>query len=298
MACEDAYHSQTLSLTETPPLVIREEDETMNQSLVNVRLSPTELASEFFHPTVLTCQGTIFNFINSSCPGASSIIGALRCNLMEAEKLPIYIEKNKNRIKIHAVNALERHFRESQCAMGVGENLTIEDYGITFALASVTPQGAALNPFKRHEGPLHYCLFPNLCEATVMKVECWDNHAAAEVAYIINVYVHLLPVNQRRNRVLKKLTEDNAANSNESRYQERKKAKLSLPDTTNNQKSNMTYGQRKEAEAKLLKEENAALKEAVSKLERQHLPSPPLPPTRGLVWPPAQANDPEMPDDV
>ena len=299
MACEDVYHSQSRSLTETPPLIIRDDDETMHQlkSMENVKLSTDELASEFYHPTVLTCQGTIFNFINSSCPGAASIIGALRCNLTEAQKIPIYVEKNKNKIKIHAVNALERHFRESQCAMGAGENLTLDDYGITFAIASVTPQGAALNPFKRHEGPLHYCLFPNLCEATVMKVECWDDHAAAEVAYIVNVYIHLLPLNQRRNRILQKFADDNVATSNRTEHQERKKAKLSPPDTTT-QRSTLTYGQKKDAEAKLLREENAALKAAVAKLERQHLPSPPLPPTRGLVWPPKQANDPEMPDDV
>ena len=60
----------------------------------------------------------------------------------------------------------------------------------------------------------------------------------------------------------------------------------------------MTYGQRKDAEHKALQEKYASLQETVDKLERERLPNPPLPPTKGVVWPPKNVNEPEMPDDL
>jgi hypothetical protein len=36
----------------------------------------------------------------------------------------------------------------------------------------------------------------------------------------------------------------------------------------------------------------------VSKLEKERLPNPPLPPTKGVVWPPKSVNEPDMPDDL
>ena len=158
MACEnsDSNTSYSHPRSHSPTLVIHEdEDESMKQlmPLENVKLSTDELSSEFYHHTIFTTSGTIFHFINSSCPGAASIIGALRCNLAEARKIPAYVQRNKNKLKIHAVNALENHFRNSQCAIGAGENLTMDDYGITFALASVTQAGAELNPSRGMRGP-------------------------------------------------------------------------------------------------------------------------------------------------
>ena len=116
------------------------------------------------------------------------------------------------------------------------------------------------------------------------------------------MYVHLLPSSQRRGRVAAKLVEDEAKAVVKSEEVERKKAKFtplengypkgpySVPPPT--------FAQRKEAEARLLREENAALKDHVAKLELMKTPSPPLPPTKGVVWPPQSARDPEMPDDL
>lgn len=282
----------------------RMEDETIKplMPLENVKLSMEGLESEYFHKSLLTLGGTIFQFINGGCAGAASMIGAIRCNLTEARKIPAYVQQYKDKIKVHAVNALERHFRDSQCAVGVGETLTIDDYGLSFALASVTPAGAQLNPFKRPEGPLYFCLYPNLCEATAL--EPWNQNSTPVVAHIVNVYVHLLPAAQRRLRVLAKLTEDNAKLAIRNTEEiERKKAKLSPTEPTFSKGpwSNPppTYAQRKEAEARQLREENASLKEIVCRFEKQQkMPTPPLPPTKGVVWPPKNARDPEMPDDL
>ena len=60
----------------------------------------------------------------------------------------------------------------------------------------------------------------------------------------------------------------------------------------------MTYGQRKDAEHKALQEKYASLQETVNKMEKERLPNPPLPPTKGVVWPPQMPNEPDMPDDL
>ena len=297
MACENIKSNGSLSHSD-------EEDEAMRsiQPLERVKLTPDELACDYFHKTVITNKGVIFQFLNSSCTGAAAILGAIRCNLMDARKIPAYVQQYKDKLKVHAINALERHFRDSQCAVGVGETLTVDDYGLTFALASVSPTGASLSPFKRSEGPLYFCLFPNLCEPTILETANWNHEAPKEEAYIINVYVHLLPTSQRRGKVAAKLAEDEAKAAVKSEEVERKKAKFtplengypkgpySVPPPT--------FAQRKEAEARLLREENAVLKDHVAKLELMKTPSPPLPPTKGVVWPPQSARDPEMPDDL
>ena len=279
-----------------------EEDEAMKvlMPLENVKLSPDVLACEYFHKTVITGRGTIFQFINSSCSGAAAMIGAIRCNLTEAQKIPAYVQQYKDKIKVHAVQALERHFRDTQCAVGVGETLTVDDYGLSFALASVTPAGADLNPLKRREGPLYFCLFPNLCEATVLEGASWNHEVQPDTAYIINVYIHLLPASQRRLRVAIKLQEDEVKAAIKTEDVERKKPKLSPPENGYPKGPYSlpppTYAQRKEAEARQLREELASLKTENARLQMQNKPSPPLPPTKGVVWPPQSVNDPEMPD--
>ena len=302
--------SYSHSRSDTPTLIINEDqDETMKQleqvTILDVPEMSQEVICEYVHESLLTKDGTIFNFINSSCPGASSSIGGLRCNLKDATKIPAYIDRNRNKIKLHAIKALDRHIRESRCAIGAMEDLTVDDYGLTFALASVTHEGANLNPYKRHEGPLWYCMYPNLCESTVLKVECWDEGSSADRAFIINTYIHLLPAIQRRNKIIEKAQYVISLGLQPKKDEvERKKPKLSpstsydRPSTSYDKTSTMTYGQRKDAEHKALQEKYASLQETVSKLERERLPNPPLPPTKGVVWPPKNVNEPDMPDDL
>ena len=299
-------YSRSHSRSDSPTMVINEDpDETMKQllPLEQVRLLDVpemshEVICEYVDKSLLTKTGTIFNFINSSCPGASSVIGGLRCNLKDPRKIPLYIERNRNKIKLHAIKALERHLRESRCAIGAMEDLTVDDYGLTFALASITHEGVELNPYKRHEGPLWFCMYPNLCQATCLQIECWDDGAESDSAYIINTYIHLLPAIQRRNKIIEKAQYVISLGLQPKKDEvERKKPKLS-PTPSTSKASTLTYGQRKDAEHKALQEKYASLQETVNKMERERLPNPPLPPTRGVVWPPQMPNEPDMPDDL
>ena len=303
----ESNNSNSHSRSDSPVLIIQDEqDETMKQlsHLGQVTLDVPDMAHEvicdYVHSSLVTSTGTIFNFVNSSCPGAASVIGALRINLSDPRKIPAYVQQNKDKIKLHAINALERHLRESRCSVGAAEDLTVDDYGLTFSLASVTAAGAELNPFKRHEGPLYFCLFPNLCEATCLKVECWDTSAQADMAFIVNTYIHLLLAIQRRNRVIARLREEVQSQPGAMPIDavHRKKPKLAAS-ASHAKSSPMTYGQKRDAEHKALLERYTSLELHMAKLEKQRLlTNPPLPPTKGVVWPPKSANEPEMPDDL
>jgi hypothetical protein len=60
-------------------------------------------------------------------------------------------------------------------------------------MASLSPQGIILNPSKRSKGPLFFCIFPGLTEPVFLKN---DNEEEVKYAYVVNAYIHLLPMGQ------------------------------------------------------------------------------------------------------
>lgn len=149
------------------------------------------LDESFFHK-----RGVILQFVNNNCPGATSLIGGLRLGLTDIRKIPAYLEKNTNRLKHYAIKSLDRHIKTNQCCVGAGEKLSIDDYGISFSLATVSPRATMLNHSKRQEGQLFYCLFPGLVEPIFLG---HNPDGTEDYAHVINVFIHLMPNSQRRN---------------------------------------------------------------------------------------------------
>ncbi len=177
------------------------------QQLLQLRLEQGELGCPDLHNSFFTKKGVIMSIINSNCTGSTSVIGGLRLGVAEIEKMPAYIDRNRDRIKHVAVEMLDRHIKLNQCATGMGESLALEDYGISFSLATLAPRSQGYNPTKRVEAPLYYCLFPGLIEPAYL-----GSHpdGTADYAHIINVFIHLLPATQRRIALLKKLDREAA----------------------------------------------------------------------------------------
>ena len=163
-----------------------------------------DVVCPMIHPSFVNGKGIILQFINNNCQDAASVIGGVRLNFAEIHKLPAYLTRHHARVKQHAISNLTRHLIENQCPVGALESLTPDDYSMSFMVASVSPVGLGLNPSKRSEGPMFYCLFSGLVEKKYLDFYS----GSVDSAHIINVYIHLHEASRRRSVAIAKARED------------------------------------------------------------------------------------------
>ena len=171
---------------------------------------PRQVVGEYFSESFVRNKGVILSFINANCVGGVNTVGGVRLPIEDIRKIPGYLSKHKGMVRAHGVRSLERHFRDNLCQAGAGESLSPEDYGISFSVASLSPRGTQLNPGKRNEGPLFYCLMSGMVEPVLV------NHfsdGTADYAHMVNVYLYLLPQAQRRPNVIRRLEEEKTPSS-------------------------------------------------------------------------------------
>lgn len=242
-----------------------------------------ELACRFVDPSFLKNKGVIVQFFNNNCPGSTSSIGGLRLAQDDIRKIPAYLEKYQSKIRLHAVKCLERHLKDNNCCIGAGEILAAEDYGTSFSLATLSPRAASLNPGKRNEGPLFYCLLEGMWDPIFVN---YYADGSADTAHVINCYVYLLPAAQRRQAVLRKLQEEKAANNSPQQQM-----------TTAAHPTYLGYGKRSRANGPSGAPFRPRLpgfdgnNEVLTRMERMEqqlkvalIPSPPLPETPAPSW--------------
>ena len=286
-------------------LTLEEDQQTSDEPMASTNflkpLKEQEVLCDHVHESMLKKTGIIVQFSNSNAAGATSMIGGVRLGLTDIRKAPSYVARNKQLLKQHAMRMLQRHFNDTQCAAGAGEPLTADDFGLTFSLASVSRSAAALNPSRRDEGPLFYCLFSGLTEATSLEEVNWNDGRVSEVTYFINGYIHLLPQNQRRYRVIHKIKMD-ASTKDEDELKAKKAKMADLADgarhypndgpSRNYSLSTRTYNDRR------LQEEIDNLRKELAALRAQPALNPVLPKSKGK-WPPKDPNQgPDLPDDL
>ena len=263
-------------------------------------LTEEEKRSDYVDNSFFTKKGILVQFVNSSCPGSTSMIGGIRLNLEDVRKAPAYLTKYKQQIKSHGIKFLTTHFQSMQCCIGATETLAPEDYGMSFSVASMSMQGTLLNPNKRHEGPLFYCLFPALIQPVLLCSEHWEYGIAHDEAYVLNAYINLLPKNQRRSHVILQAREEHAlaeASKAAPGYAATlaKKSKFSPQASTPNKVHPMAVKAANEKSAML--DEIHHLRKEMDKMKRAPLQSPHLPKTKPLVWP-AKDTCPELPAEL
>ena len=286
-------------------LTLEEDQQTSDEPMASTNflkpLKEQEVLYDHVHESMLKKTGIIVQFSNSNAAGATSMIGGVRLGLTDIRKAPSYVARNKQLLKQHAMRMLQRHFNDTQCAAGAGEPLTADDFGLTFSLASVSRSAAALNPSRRDEGPLFYCLFSGLTEATSLEEVNWNDGRVSEVTYLINGYIHLLPQSQRRYRVIHKIKMD-ASTKDEDELKAKKAKMADLADgarhypndgpSRNYSLSTRTYNDRR------LQEEIDNLRKELAALRAQPALNPVLPKSKGK-WPPKDPNQgPDLPDDL
>ena len=256
-------------------------------------LKEQDVLCDYIHESMVKKSGIIVQFSNSNAAGATSMIGGVRLGLTDIRKAPSYLQRNKALLKQHAMRMLLRHFQDTQCAAGAGEPLTADDFGLTFSLASVSRPGAALNPSKRNEGPLFYCLFSGLTEAAPLEEHSWNDGRIAELNYFINGYIHLLPQSQRRYRVIHKIKMD-ATNGKEEEELRAKRAKLS----DNSEASRHHPSTSRNYQDHRLQLEIDNLKKELAAIRSQPALNPKLPKSKDTKWPKDPNQGPDLPDDL
>jgi len=164
-------------------------------------------ASNLVDSSIYKNDGAILHFINHNCSGATTHIGAIRLKIVDPRMIPVHLMKHRGAIKAYAISLLQKHLLENQCVAGVGEKLSHEDYGMTFAVASLSAQGRSVIQPDRNEGPIYMALCPHLLQ----EIELYDNEDGSKnAAIIINIHIHLLEAVRRRGAVLKRLNEEAA----------------------------------------------------------------------------------------
>lgn len=171
----------------------------------NSQNTEKDLVCEMICRTHFRSQGVLVQFINSNCPDSASVIGGMQLPVTDIFRLPAYVCRHRQLIKLHAIEALKSHFRETLCGAGVGEALGPDDYSISFMMASVSEVGRNLHPFKRNEGPMFFCIYPAFLEEVYMYLA---SDGTQVTGHVMNAYIHLLPASQRRPMMVKRLKEE------------------------------------------------------------------------------------------
>ena len=160
-----------------------------------VHLEEAEFQCDHVDPSIYKRRGVIVQVCNTNASAHATIIGGFRLALDDIRKVPAYLQRYRNNIKKLAVRILNRHLHESQCSAGLHETLTLEDYGMTFMVSTLSKDAQDFNPQGRKEGPLFYCLLPEMLEQTAFVRNADGTY---QMGHIINCYVHLLPAHHRR----------------------------------------------------------------------------------------------------
>ena len=260
-----------------------------------------DLTSDLVDVSFLDKTGIIIQFINASCPGTFPIIGGLRIGLQDIRRAPQYLNKHRRVIKQHASNQLMKHFRDMEFGIGAGETLDIDDFGMSFTIASVDGNGANLNPNKRPEGPLFYCHLPALLRPVTTIHTEWGEQGKTpgEEVHIINAYISLYPSHLRRKVMSKRIRDEKLmAIANESvvanGVTKRANSQGYSRPQPYLQKQN---GDKDSSSTSALKAEIKKLQQTIHQMKANLLLAPPLPKTKPLVWP-RKSHGPELPDDM
>jgi hypothetical protein len=270
--------------------------------VANLALSEEDIKSDLVDDSFHKKKGMFIQFLNQGCPGTPMVIGGIRINCSDIRRAPAYLSRNRRLIKQHATRCLIKHFQDMQSGAGANEALTIDDFGMTFSVASVSQIGATLNPSRRQEGPMFFCHFPALVEATTLVHADWNNWLLGESMHVINAYISLLPTHQRRHVLISKAKEEAAAaqSAAASLVQASPAKKPKAGPVASNQGStppNQRYTQPpRVSQEDQMREELANLRRMVQRLQSQALPNPPLPATKPPVWP-SKDQGPDLPDD-
>ena len=124
----------------------------VQEAMAVLRLQESEVLCKFVNESSLTGRGTYLQFVSLNSNGSATMIGGIRVELRDIRKVPQYLSQNKPLIWQHCAEMLHQHLLGTQCPAAVNEMVTYEDFSISYGLATVSEEGARVNPMGRNEG--------------------------------------------------------------------------------------------------------------------------------------------------
>jgi len=256
-----------------------------NQAAVPIEEIQCEAIDNSFHKN----KGVILAFLNTACNDAIATVGGFRLHLTDIRKVPQYITKYRGLIKQKAIKCFQQHLLDNQSPIGAGENLSVDDFGLTYAIATLSPEAAQLCRPARQEGPLFFCLHPGLIQPAHVG---FNEDGSRDYAHIINVYINILSTERRRPNILRRLSEaranpdSTAATAPKRSKQEQSGDRRQFYSQQQRQKDN--------ALAEIVQENRSAMATIVQEVKGLKQEYPPIPAQPPMPWPPAR-NEIEMP---
>jgi len=181
-------------------------------------LKPEEIGCEIAEVDSSThdAKGVILLFLNNNCSDSSNVIGGFRLYITDMRQVPAYIVKYRHIIKKKAAECLTKHLLDNQHPAGVGETITVDDFGINFSVASLSEEARSLSSTARKEGPLMYCHYPGYLKPLFLG---YNEDHTPDYANTINVYIHLFHGDKRRSAIIKRNRETQATGGSAPKMQ-------------------------------------------------------------------------------
>jgi len=154
---------------------------------------------------VVEKDGFLIQFVAPAINGMSEHIGAVRTNIKTAARIPAYLYENRNFIKARGVEMMRQHQIETQYGNGADEELTINDFSMTYSVRSLTAlgkeNGATVN--NKRDGPVYFLYVPQYVEEWVLPGPP-RRDGSANRGFVVNVYLNVLSKMQRYNSTVER----------------------------------------------------------------------------------------------
>ena len=137
-------------------------------------------------------------------------VGAFRIDLEDPMYLCRYIDDNIKLLKMKALVMVQEHFMMCRVNLGLKDPVTIDEYGASFTLSSISDEGREVLPNGENEAPLSFCFLPNLLKKTRLGTFPDGTH---DETYFVNFRLHQVHPNLR----IQPLGETNKRKSSERR---------------------------------------------------------------------------------
>ena len=196
----------------TPPYVVNPNPPSAVRHLQDdftlLQLKEKDIICDFVPREMITKKGIIIQFLNSNSSGATTMVGVTRIGLSDPRKVPAFLQRNVGIIRQHAVTALQTHFKMTLCSSGALENLSPEDFSISFSWASLTEAGRSLTQHGKPDLALGYGLLDQYVQPILASRN--DPYPVC----VLNAFVQLQDPSRRITTVIKKAREDEANRAN------------------------------------------------------------------------------------
>ena len=246
-------------------------------------LDVTEFQCDQIDPTIYQKKGVLLQICNTNASAHATIIGGIRLAVEDIRRIPAYVQRYRTNIKKVAVRVLNRHLQESQCSVGLHETLSLDDYCMTFTVATLSQRARQLNPHNRGEAPLFYCLLPGMLEPVILMA---NEDGTYQTGHIVNLYIHLLPAHHRRVVLARKQDKPDADSPIDGPI-----SKKQRPNFENNPRPERSYDNRPYEDRRHQNYDNRKLMSQVAELVDKRLTTatlatafPPLPTTKAPSW--------------